>query len=83
MRDATEDIDSAGYALFAVIKTIFSNPNGLEMIMNYIQTNVSINKNIKSKKNRKRTRYSDRVRTRNLLDSSTMLTSFLDVHSKN
>ena len=47
MRDAT---DSIGYALFAVIKgvrrkdqesiqsskAIFSNPNGLEMLMNYI-----------------------------------------------
>ena len=37
-----------GYALFAVIKMIFRNPNGLEMInMNYIQTIVSINKFIK------------------------------------
>ena len=47
MRDATECINSIGYALFAVIKVskgekiksskaIFSNPNGLEMLMNYI-----------------------------------------------
>ena len=36
MRDATECINSIGYALFAVIKAIFSDPNGFEMIMNYI-----------------------------------------------
>ena len=36
MRDATECINAIGYALFAVIKAILSNPNGLEMIMNYI-----------------------------------------------
>ena len=36
MRDATECINLIGYALFAVIKAIISNPNGLEMIMNYI-----------------------------------------------
>ena len=51
MRDATECINSIGYALFAVIKVskgakdqesiqsskvILSNPNGLEMLMNYI-----------------------------------------------
>ena len=36
MREATECINSIGYALFAVIKAIFRNPNGLEMIMNYI-----------------------------------------------
>ena len=53
MRDATEYTNSVWYALFAVIKAIFSNPNGLEMIMNYIQTIVSINKykiEIKTKK---------------------------------
>ena len=33
MRDATEFISSIGYALFAVIKAILSNPNGFEMIM--------------------------------------------------
>ena len=48
MRDATECINSVGYALFAVIKAIFCTPNGLEMIMNYIYK--EINKNIKSKK---------------------------------
>ena len=37
MRDATECINSIGYALFAVIKAISRNPNGLEMIMNYIR----------------------------------------------
>ena len=36
MRDAIECINFIGYALFAVIKAIFSNPNGLEMNMNYI-----------------------------------------------
>ena len=36
MRDATECINSIGIALFAVIEAIFSNPKGLEMIMNYI-----------------------------------------------
>ena len=36
MGDATECINPIGYALFAVIKAIFSNPNGLEMIMDYI-----------------------------------------------
>ena len=36
MQDSTECIDSKAYALFAVIKAIFSNPNGFEMIMNYI-----------------------------------------------
>ena len=48
MRDATECINSIGYALFAVIKVskgqesiqsskvILSNPYGLEMLMNYI-----------------------------------------------
>ena len=36
MRDATECINLIGYALFVVIKAIISNPNGLEMIMNYI-----------------------------------------------
>ena len=48
MRDATECINSIGYALFAAIKVskgqesiqsskvILSNPNGLEMLMNYI-----------------------------------------------
>ena len=34
-----------GYALFAVIKATFSNPNGLEIIMNYIQTILAININ--------------------------------------
>ena len=33
-RVATECINSIGYALFAVLKAIFSNPNGLEKIMN-------------------------------------------------
>ena len=42
MRDATEYINSIGYALFAVIIAIFSNGNGLEMIMNYIC--ISMNK---------------------------------------
>ena len=45
MRDATECIYSIGYALFAVIKAIIGNPNGLEMIMNYIF--ILINKLIK------------------------------------
>ena len=36
MRYATECINSIGFALFAVIKGIFSKQNGLEMIMNYI-----------------------------------------------
>ena len=36
MGDATECIKSIGNALFAVFKAIFSNPNGLEMIMNNI-----------------------------------------------
>ena len=36
MRDDIECINSIEYALFAVIKVIFSNPNGLEFIMNYI-----------------------------------------------
>ena len=44
MRDATECINAVEYVLYAVIKAIFSNPNGLEMIMKYIQTIVSINK---------------------------------------
>ena len=46
MRDATECVnsESIGYGLFAVIKAIFSNPNDLELIVNYIQTIVSINK---------------------------------------
>ena len=35
MRDATQLINSIGYALFAFIKAIYSNPNDLEMIMNY------------------------------------------------
>ena len=48
MGDATECIKSIGNALFAVFKAIFSNPNGLEMIMNYIFK--KIDKNIKSKK---------------------------------
>ena len=43
MRDATECINSVGYALFVVIKAIFSNPNGSEMIINYIQTSLAIN----------------------------------------
>ena len=42
MRDATEYINSIGYALFAVNIAIFSNGNGLEMTMNYIC--ISINK---------------------------------------
>ena len=33
------------YGLFAVIKAIFSNQNDLDMIMNYIQTIISIKKN--------------------------------------
>ena len=36
MRDATECTNSIGYALFAVIKAIFSNPNALEMTNYYI-----------------------------------------------
>ena len=36
MQDVIECIKSIWYALFAVIKKIFSKPNGLEMIMNYI-----------------------------------------------
>ena len=36
MGDVTEYTNSIGHALYAVIKTIFSNPNGLEMIMTYI-----------------------------------------------
>ena len=44
MRVATEWTNALGYAVFAVIKAIFSNPNGLEMIMNYLQTIVSIYK---------------------------------------
>ena len=35
MQDATECINSIWYALLAVIKAILSNPNGLEMVMNY------------------------------------------------
>ena len=35
MRDATEWINSTGYALFAVIKAKVSNPNASEMIVNY------------------------------------------------
>ena len=38
MRDATECINSIVYALFAVIKAIFSNPYGFEMILYYIFT---------------------------------------------
>ena len=65
MRDATECINSVGYAFFVVIKAIFSNPNGLKMTMNHIQTIVSVNNtNRKQKK-----RYSERVLTRNLHDS--------------
>ena len=69
MRDATECINSLGYALFAVIKAIFNNPNGLKMIMKYIQTSVSINKHINKNINTNKTRYKDRVRTRNFHDS--------------
>ena len=64
MRDATECNNLIGYALFAVIKAIFSNPNGLEMIMNNIYKKL-----IKSKNKKKKPKYSDRVRTRNLHDS--------------
>ena len=32
MRDATECTNSIGYAMFAVIRAIFSDPNALEMI---------------------------------------------------
>ena len=45
MRDATEYMNSIGYALFAVIKAIFSNPNALEMIMNYIYNSPVENQN--------------------------------------
>ena len=70
MRDATECINSVGYAFFVVIKAILSNPNGLKMTMNHIQTIVSVNNtNRKQKKKRKETRYSERVLTRNLHDS--------------
>ena len=44
IQDATECVNSIGYGLFAVIKAIFSNRNDLEFIMNYLKTNVSINK---------------------------------------
>ena len=36
MRDATECTNSIGYALFAVIRAIPSDPNALEIIMYYI-----------------------------------------------
>ena len=36
MQDAIECIHSIVYAMFAVIKAIFSNPNGLKLIMSYI-----------------------------------------------
>ena len=36
MRDATKYINSIEYALFAVIIAIYSNGNGLKMIMTYI-----------------------------------------------
>ena len=41
MRDTFECINSIGYALFAVIKAIFINRNGLEMIMNYIYKQIN------------------------------------------
>ena len=44
MRDATECTNPIGYALSVVIKAIFSNPNGLEMIMN-----LSINRSFRCK----------------------------------
>ena len=47
MRDATECTNSIGYGLFAVIKAIFSNQNDFELIVNYIQTIISINKSYK------------------------------------
>ena len=36
IRDATECIKSIEYSLLAVFQVIFSNPNALEIIMNYI-----------------------------------------------
>ena len=47
IRDARECINSIEYVLFAVVKAIFSNRYDLDLIMNYIQTIVTINKQIK------------------------------------
>ena len=57
MRDVTGSVNSIGYGLFAVIKALFSNRNYLELIMNNIQTIVSMNINKIEKK------YDDGVRT--------------------
>ena len=54
-------INSLGYGLFAVIKAIFSNSSDLELIMNYVQTIVSINIRLN--------RYGDRIQTCNLHDT--------------
>ena len=56
MRDAKECINSVGYTLFAIIIAIFSNPNGLEIIIN----KKSIKTNINRKKGKK-TRYGEVV----------------------
>ena len=64
-------INSIGYVLLAVIKTIISKRNDLELIMN-IQTIILINKYINKEINKniikkgKKTRYDDGVQTRNL-----------------
>ena len=42
MRDVTECVYSIGYVLLAVIKAIVSNRNDLDLVMNYIQTLLSI-----------------------------------------
>ena len=41
---ATESVNSIGYGLFAVIKTLFSNQNDLDLMMNFIRTILSIKK---------------------------------------
>ena len=46
MQDTTECINSIGYAVFAVIKAISINRNGLEMIMYFMFSFISFRRNI-------------------------------------